>query len=353
VRDGQPAGSPPDLAAALAVARRSGDPDLLADALARHANVLVKAGRLADARTELDEAAAIHRQRGRGYDEARCAHLAATLSRLSGDVAGARLRARRALQLVASDTLIAVSALTELGEDALAERKGEDAAAEYASALAAARAAGLVPAALAALHRRRAAALVAAGRFAEAVRDLRAARDLFRQAGDATSAVRVLVEQATAVQQSGDFAEAERVAAEARQAAEASVDHFALADLDLLWSARALARQDGVTALAAARSAQQQALLAVAPVLYVSATLAIAQLAEATGDRLAAYEALAMGWVTLGDLLGQDLARTTFEPKVHELRERWGVTAFDAVKAEYEARRLAARERGQSSGEGV
>ena len=331
----------------------SGDLDVRAEALARHANALVQAGRLADARAELDEAAAIHRQRGRVYDEARCTHLAATLSRLSGDVAGSRRRAERALQLTASNTLIAVSALTELGEDALAERKAEEAAGHYAAALAAAQSAGLVPAALAALHRRHAAALVAAGRFADAVRDLAESRELFRRAGDATSATRVLVEQATAVQQSGDLAEAERVSAEARRAAEESADHFALADLDLLQSARALAHQDGKTALAAARSARQHALQAVAPVLYVSATLAIAQLSEATGDRLGAYDALATGWATLGDLLGQDLARTTFEPKVRELRDRWGVAEFDAIKAAYEARQRAAREGNRSLGEGA
>ena len=77
---------------AISSARDRGDPDALAEALAVHASTLVKAGRLTEARTEIDEAAAIHGVRGRRDDEARYATLAATLSRLSGDLNGARER---------------------------------------------------------------------------------------------------------------------------------------------------------------------------------------------------------------------------------------------------------------------
>ena len=54
---------------------------------------------------------------------------------------------------------------------------------------------------------------------------------------------------------------------------------------------------------------------------------------------MGAYEALAVGWVTLADLLGGDLARLAFEPKLMEIRERWGAPAFDTVKKIYEAHR--------------
>ena len=91
-------------------------------------------------------------------------------------------------------------------------------------------------------------------------------------------------------------------------------------------------------ALAAARSAREHALQAVAPAQYASTALAIAQLSEVIGDRLGSYAALATGWATLGDLLGQELASATFEPKLRELRDRWGADSFDAVKATYEHR---------------
>jgi hypothetical protein len=112
-----------------------------------------------------------------------------------------------------------------------------------------------------------------------------------------------------------------------------------LADLHLLLTAHALDRRDGAAAMAAAQAARTEALAANAPTSYSGAALAIAQLAESAGDRLGAYEALAVGWVTLADLLGRDLARMTFEPKLKEMRERWGATAFDEIKKMYEAHR--------------
>jgi tetratricopeptide (TPR) repeat protein len=328
----------PDVDQRLATARHLGDPDELADALARHADAQIKVGQFAAARAELDEAADIHRQRGRVYDEARTTHFAATLSRLAGDVPGARARARRALELVAPGSTIAVSALTELGEDAAAEGMLDEAAGHFGAALRAAEAAGLTDEARAALARRRATVLVAAQRYPEALEDLQRAHELFVH-HDERSAVRVQVEEATAAQQSGDMAAAERLSSAARADAERLGDPFALADLDLLASARAVERRDLPAALAAAYAAREHALRAVAPVLYVSAALAIARLSEATGDRLAAYAALATGWATLGDLLGQELARATFEAKLREQRASWGDEAFAGVKAAYEARR--------------
>src|SRR5437899_5193434 len=105
---------PEELESRLAEARRNNDVDALAKALTEHADVLVRAGELDRARAELDEAAAIHRAKGRVYDEARCTHLAATLARLTGDLDGARQRAEHALKLAEPGTPIAVSALTEL-----------------------------------------------------------------------------------------------------------------------------------------------------------------------------------------------------------------------------------------------
>ena len=43
--------------------------------------------------------------------------------------------------------------------------------------------------------------------------------------------------------------------------------------------------------------------------------------------------------VTLADLFGSDIARTAFEPKLKEMRERWGHSTFTGTKRAYEERR--------------
>jgi hypothetical protein len=68
----------------------------------------------------------------------------------------------------------------------------------------------------------------------------------------------------------------------------------------------------------------------------------IAELSEAAGNRLQAYEALATGWATLGDLLGSEVARLSFEPKLRDARARWGPMAFDEIKNAYDAQRRSA-----------
>jgi hypothetical protein len=42
---------------------------------------------------------------------------------------------------------------------------------------------------------------------------------------------------------------------------------------------------------------------------------------------------------TLADLLGGDVARMSFEPKLRDARKRWGGPAFDEIKKAYEAHR--------------
>ncbi len=327
----------------LAEARQRGDADDIAEALALHANDLLQNGRTGEARLELDEAAAIHRSRGRAYDEARCTQFAATLCRFEGRLDEARDRARRALTLSEFKGPIAVSAHAELGEIALAEGKSAEAAAAYRAALDAGEATGLVDSARAALLRKRAAALTAAAQYQDAVHDLETAHDLLIHAGDRPGALRTLIEKATALQHAGRFPESERIARRALDAALEAGDHAALADLHLLVAAEALNRRDGTAATAAADTARTHALAANAPTSYIGAAITIAELAESAGDRLKAYEALAVGWATLADLLGRDLARMTFEPKLREMRDRWGAAAFDDVKKTYEASRQQAR----------
>jgi tetratricopeptide (TPR) repeat protein len=323
----------------LAEARQRGDADDVADALARHANVLVENGQTGAAQTELDEAAAIHRTRGRVYDEARCTQFAATLCRFQGRLDEAQQRASRALELAKFKGPIAVSAQAELGEIALIEGRGAEAAAAYRAALEAGEGTGLVASARAVLLRKRAAALVLAGHYHEAVRDLETAYELLMQESDHASATRTLIEQATAFQHAGQFADAERVVGRAREHAEQNRDRAALADVHLLLATQALNRQDAAAAMASAQAARSEALAANAATSYIGAALTIAQLAESAGDRVAAYDSLATGWATLADLLGRDLARAAFEPKLKELRERWGAEEFQRIKSAYEARR--------------
>lgn len=347
------------------------------DELVARANDLVRQGRIGEARAELDEAAALHRSTGHGVDEARCTQFAATLSRLDGDLDGAKARCLRVLTLCAATGPVAVAAHAELGEIALAEGSAAEAAAAFGAALNAAgvredpdtagardpdaaAAFGVVrdlecarnpddvaaletgadrAAACGALLRKRAVAYTAVERYPDAVHDLEAAHDLLVRAGDQGGAVRVLVETATALRHVGRNADAERVVERAETVAMRTADHAALADLHLLRASRALDLGGAAEAIRSAQTARHEALAANAPTSYISAAHTIAQLAELAGDRQAAYAALATGWATLGDLLGGDIARMSFAPKLGELRERWGAAAFADVKRSYEARR--------------
>ena len=324
---------------ALASARDRGDPDALAEALAVHANALVKAGRLTEAQKEIDEVAAIHRSRGRPDDEARYTTLAATLSRLTGDLEGARSRASHALSIVPSDSPAATAATTELVDIALAQRNTSEAASLAERVLTAATT-GLPNAVRATLLRKRANALASMGRLQEAAAELAKALAILRDNGEGPAARRTMVELATALQQT-DATAAERVRKEAMDDAVAASDFAVVADLHLLEATHATQHRDGDAAMAAALSARDAALKGVSPAAYISAAAAISSLADKRNDRLGAYEALAVGWATLRDLLGDIAAQKAFEPLLLRLRARWGSAAFDEVKSRYEARRRA------------
>lgn len=335
-----------DIDRRLADARERGDLDELAETLVLCADALAENGQLGQARIDLDEAADIHRRRGRVYDEARCLHLAATLCRLKRQFPEAKVRAQRAMQLVADwnegVNPVTVSAATELGEIALAKGDALEAVEAYTKALVIGEAAGLTESARAALLRKRANVLVMNERHQDAVADLDGAYDLLGHSEERGTALRVLVEKATVLMQGGDFALAERVVQDTRPLAEEAEDHHVLADLYLLDATRSMNKGDVESAMSAAKAAREHSLSAVAPVPYVGAALAIAELAEIGGDRMGAYEALAVGWVTFGDLFGPELAKTTFEPRMQDLYKRWGRASFAKVKTAYETKRRAA-----------
>ena len=132
---------------------------------------------------------------------------------------------------------------------------------------------------------------------------------------------------------------APRVVRSRRRARGHRDDEAAHAELDLLESARALLAKDGVRALELARSARQHALAGNTLLPYVAAALVIADLLDGTGDRLGAYRSLAVGWVTAGDKIGNELAASMFRAPLANLKTRWGAAGFDAVKSEYETAR--------------
>lgn len=323
----------------LQIARRRGNPKDIASALVTHGNLLLEAGQIALANSELEEAAALHHAQGHYYDEARLKQLIATLQRLQGDYVKASELAQTAIQLAGRGTQISVSSYTELGEIALAQGKAFEAFAAYDHALEDSKQAGLVPAGQAALVRQRALALIALGHHLEAAYDLIDAGKLFQEYGELNTALRTYVEAATALQQGGNSTLASQLIESTLCTAHSEGDEAVLADLYLLQSALAVERRDVTHALAATKNARQHALIATAPVSYISAAVTIAELEEANGNLTSAYESLAVGWVTLSDLWGRELAKQVFEPKLLALRERIGSIEFTRIKAIYEARR--------------
>ncbi|MDB5887457.1 MAG: hypothetical protein JWM03_329 [Rhodocyclales bacterium] len=314
----------------------------LAEILVTHASVLLQHVRIGEARAALEEATALHHAAGRTFDEARCLSMTATLSRFGGLLDEAQNRAQQALALVVESGPIAVAAYTELGETALARGDGAASAVAFAAALDAGASAGMGAAARGGLLRKRAVALVNAGQHEAAVRELETAHDIFMEIGDRTSATRTLIEQATtlhyATQPTRSEALIQRVTAQASLAG----DHAALADIQLLVAAQAFGRGDAVAALEAAKIAREEALQAVAPNTYFSAAVAISRTANALGDQLEAYRALATAWVMLADVIGNEAAQSWVSPVLDALQTEWGEQRFAAVRAEHDAQRRAA-----------
>lgn len=324
---------------ALLLARQQCNPDQLAEALLIHANALAEALQLSQAQQEIDEAATIHHQAGKSEDEAHCLQLAATVCRLQGKWAEAENRATRSQQLAPPHTLISLAATIELGEIALAQGKAPLAIETFTQSIAEASVLNQPTMTQATLLRKRAIAWVISDRPQDAVQDTETALALLLQLGDSQTALRTMIEIATALQQRQALEAAYYLRQKATQTAEQTNDHSALADLCLLEVTQAIEQKDIPKAMTFAQTARIHALEAVAPLPYISAAVTISQLAEATGDRLAAYEALAVGWVTVSDLLGREVARSMFEPKLLELCDRWGIEIFKDVKSTYEEQR--------------
>jgi hypothetical protein len=177
---------------------------------------------------------------------------------------------------------------------------------------------------------------------AEEARCLRLASSLAAFERAALSSERVmtalsLVDDIAQLQAAGRPDLAERLSDEADRAAAEAGDHASAAQLALLATARALDRGDPQTARVHAERARAEALAGRSAAGYLGAAVALADLAEAAGDRVGAYASLAVGWVTLRDLAGAEGARAAFQPRLAALRQRWGAAEFAVVKAAYEA----------------
>jgi len=313
----------------------AGDADGLSHAYVRRAGDHLEAGRMIEAIDDLAAAARLHAQLGRPADAARCTQAAATALRAIGKIEAAVAAAEEAIQLAPPASPQFVSAQTELGEGQLMSGHPRAAIAAFEAALRCGTDLGLLPTVQAALHRRIAFAATMLPDPELAANASRRAAELFEAGGHASGAATARVEAATALVAAG--LAATQALAEARVSAE-NAPH-ALADLELLETARSLAARDTEAALAHARAARQHALAANAVLQYTAAAFAIADLLDARGDRTGAYDSLAVGWVTAGDRIGDPHAAALFRPKLEQLRDHWGAVAFEQIKTAYYAAR--------------
>lgn len=296
--------------------------------LMRLAKSRIAAGDLPGAQAHLEAAADYWSAHGNPAEQARCLRLAAALARHAGHPGTAVADAARAVAVAPPQARAA--AHSEAARAALAAGAAQAAVEHCESALAAAPEGE----SQSALESDYAAALLAAGRGEDALAALRRAASA---PGGGVSG-RVLVDGVGQLQAAGRDDLAERLAAQADAAVASAGDHAAAAELALFAAARAVAAGDLPGARTHAQRARKEALAGRTATGYVTAAIALSELGQAAGDRVAAYESLAVGWVTLGDLAGPEQARATFEPQLRALRERWGAAEFAAVKEAYETK---------------
>lgn len=314
------------------------------DALLAQANQAAVAGSFARAGRLFDQVATAERGRGRAEAASTALRYASCMYRFCGRPDDAVERARRATRSVRPDSPVRVAALVELGEGLRQAGRGRHAVAAYRQALD--EGADLGGDQQAAIHRRIAAILMGSDRTA-GLEELEAARVLHARAGNDAEAAAVAVEAATVLVDGSDPVAAQAALVASRTAASAIGDDRSLAQLNLLEAAQALRAGDPDGALDHLRDARRHSLAGTDPIDYLAAAVAIAELEDQQGDRVSAYRSLATAWATIGDLLGRDAAASAIEPRLLELRERWGTDEFAAVKQAHDDARRA--ERGTAS----
>jgi len=302
--------------------------------LMESAHRLIAEGSWAQGAAALEEAASIHKQAGRSYDEARCLQLAATLRRSSGDAARASMLAERAAAVHSDDAPLAVSIETERAQSAFDQGKYRESIAAWDRAIAGAASAKMLAQPLSALFRKRAAAQAAAGAIEKGLSDFDEASRLLESSGDAAGAAFVRVEQATMLAQNGEIERAQQIL----DSIDAADNAHLRAEMFVLRSKLARAGGRWERSIEFANTARNAALEAVAPVSYFAAASELAQSFDALGDLKNSYGALAAAWATLGDLLGEGVARSWVEPLLLAFKVKWGDEAFARAKKAYEDR---------------
>jgi tetratricopeptide (TPR) repeat protein len=317
-------------------------------AMMASANDLIGEGRQRDAAAMLEEAAHLHEEAGRPYDQARCLQLAATLRRSAGDTDLAKSLAQQAAGLRVDDGPLSVSIAAETAEIATAESRFEDAVAGWTDAIEKGTRAGLRTDEVSAFVRRRAANLIELCRFGDAEADFIRAFDLTRSAHGEDVAAFILIEEANHLCDAGEASLARAVADRVAilTARESSSAHLR-GELQVLLAR--LAKDTGDLKAMETHAAKARALgrEAVAPLTYFSASVQLADAFQLHGERTQAYRTLATTWATLGDLLGPDVAASWVQPCLQAFQLSWGDDAFQEAKSQYEASRRAEIKRNQ------
>lgn len=269
--------------------------------------------------------------------------LASVVASLVGRLEEAAALAERALDH-ATDPRLRFAALVGVAEVHRQRDRPVDAVARLTEAveLADALADAGTPAAsvleVGALLRRRAGIHHAMGRTDAAVADLQRAAHELVTAGEVGSAAATELELYGAVQETSSEGALAALRA-ARAHAVASGDVAVRAQVDAVEAAEALAAGDLATSRAHFLAARDGALESVDAATYLAAVSGLAAVTERLGDRVAAYAVLASAWVTVADLLGREVAVAAIKPQLAAQHERWGATAFAAVKEAYESAR--------------
>ena len=312
------------------------------EALLNAAVDLIAQGDWAGAATSLENAAALHAERGRSYDEARCLQLAATLRRGAGDLLAAKRLSARAASIPSGDSRLGVSIAAEQGEAALACGDFDGAVVAWTSALERGSGALLTPDDRAALLLRRAPTFLALGRIPPALADYDQAYRLLQESHTDQTACFVRTEEASSLLDAGYCDESKQIIdeLECHVPVEERTSHLA-AEIFLARARQERAAGRFPSASDFARRARDAALEAVAPVTYFSAGAELAAALDAAGERVAAYGALASAWVTLADLLGGEAARSWVEPCLVAYQLKWGTDDFAETKSRYETIRRA------------
>lgn len=292
---------------------------------------------------QLREAANAAAARGEAQRAAHCEQMAASLYRAAGSLDQSLAAAARIAGRGHASPQAQFAAAAERAETLFAAGRASEACDAWEAALREANALGLPATPRATVLRRQALCLAHAGRLDAAWAAFDHAATLMTASGIDHAAAWVDVEHAQVACDLNEVRHARSVLARTRVAHAAASDEHVRAQAHCVLAACALAEHDTQTARVAALAARDAALAAVAPLAYFAAAVSLSRAADLQGDRIEAYRTLATAWVTLGDLLGQPVARSWVEPVMLTLQWQWGLPAFAAVRAEHDRLRRAER----------